>query len=193
MTTYKMIRVPGTSLEIETLDQANMLEGNHTRAPEWMIKMDDLLVSEVEVEDDDGKSKTYCELFGWHAETNRNSSGARSSQRYTTAAIQHSNVTVIIAAGSFFPILEQKQNKGEPIEKIRIVRLAHIRETKRRLQQITFGQCYIVSIKQKLDQIFVEFEVANRENKSCLYDNDGNPKGSTVTGFDYISNAEAQQ
>lgn len=192
MLQYKMVKVPGSrsNLEIATVETPEYDEATYTRAPEWMIKMDELLNSAVEVEDTDGKGNFYCELFGWHAETARTTTGARTSQLYTTAAIRHSNVSVIIPTGMFYPNLEQKQNKGEPIEKMKIVRLAHVRDVKKRLQEVTFETCYIQSIKQQLDRLILDIAVSTRENKIFLYDEKGNAKGQTVTGFDFITNVE---
>lgn len=189
MLQYKMVKVPNSrsGLEIATVETPEYDEATYTRTPEWMIRMDKILNSQITV-DDGESSRNYCELFGWHAETGRTTVGARSSQRFTSAAVRHSNVSIIVPAGSFFPILETYQNLGKVIKQVRILRLAHMLETKKRMQQVTFGLCYIQSIKQQLDRLIIDLEVAERENKIFLYNEDGTAKGQTVSQFDYISN-----
>ncbi len=72
---------------------------NNVTTPEWMISIDKFLTSNVE------GYETYTELFGWFAEQARLTKGNTATQLFSTSAVQHSNIMVVIPNGMYLPLL----------------------------------------------------------------------------------------
>lgn len=184
---YTIVELPGkTRLKIATTDVARVgKEGEElteVKSPEWMIKMDDLLESDVEDFND------YAELFGWHAESSRFTTGDISNSLFTSATLRHSDLTVLIPNGGFSAKLESKMNLGDPIQELTIVRLGNIRATKVKLQTVVYTICRIQSFQQQLDRLFLQMTVTTKENTIFVFDIDGQNKGQVVSRVDYSRN-----
>lgn len=152
---------------------------NNVSTPEWMIKIDDLLSSTIE------KFEGFADLYGWHAEQARLTKGSPASQLYSTAAVQHSNVLIVLPAGIYIPTLETKMNTGANIALIKIVRLANVGDLKVSLQEIEYTNCKIDSMEQQLDEVIISFRPEARQNTIIKYAQDGSKKGQAVSKFDY--------
>lgn len=176
---YKLISIPGKKLIIPVIDDDSPDGSTSVKSPEWMIKMDEILSSNV-----DGYDK-YGELFGWYAESSRFSSGDISNQHMSSATLKHSDLVVFIPCAGYAADLETKMNTGTPIEELTIVRLGNVKSAKVALQSIKYTICRIQSFQQQLDRLFLHFNVTTRENTIFVYDADGNNTGQSVSSVDY--------
>ena len=153
-------------------------------SPEWMIKIDDLLTSTI-----DG-FEGYCELYGWFAEQARLTKGNTVGQLFSTSAVQHSNILVVVPNGMYLPLLETKMNSGSNISMVRIVRLSNITDYLLPVQEIEYQNCKVDSIQQKLDEIILSIRPETRTNIVTQYGQDGGKLGQNVSRFDYTKGAE---
>ena len=152
---------------------------NNVSTPEWMIKIDDLLSSTIE------KFEGFADLYGWHAEQARLTKGRLANQLFSTAAVQHSNVLIVLPLGIYIPMLETKMNSGGNIALIKIVRLANVGDLKVSLQEVEYTNCKIDSMEQQLDEVIISFRPEARQNTIIKYAQDGSKKGQAVSKFDY--------
>lgn len=161
----------------------NIKHTNNVSTPEWMIQIDDLLSSTIE------NFEGFADLLGWHAEQARLTKGRTANQLFSTAAVQHSNVLIVLPAGIYIPTLETKMNSGANIALIKIVRLANIGDLKVSLQEIEYTNCKIDSMEQHLDEIVISFRPETRQNTIFKYKQDGTKEGQAVSKYDYTTGA----
>lgn len=166
---------------IATTDTSTPEDGG-VKSPEWMIKIGDLLTSEVEDFND------YCELFGWYGESSRLTTGDISNQLFTSATLKHSDLIVILPNGGYGAQLESKMNLGIPLPIVQIVRLGNIKSTKVKLQVVDFTLCRIQSFQQQLDRLIVSLSISSKTNTVYVYDINGTNKGQMVSRVDYAKN-----
>jgi hypothetical protein len=179
---YIITEVPGPkNLKIATTDTFTT-DDRGVRSPEWMVKIDDLLISEV------AEFNDYCELFGWYAESSRLTTGDISGQLFTSSTLKHSDVVLLIPNGGHGAQLETKMNIGMPLENVVIVRLGHIQNLKVKLQTIEYGHCRIQSFQQQLDRLYLFISPTTRTNTVFVYGNDGTNKGQMVSKVNYAQN-----
>lgn len=180
-TQYGHVSLTGDrSINIPVVDP-KIQHTNSITTPEWMISIDNLLSSNV-----DGY-ETYAELFGWFAEQARLTKGSTASQLFSTAAVQHSNVLIVIPNGMYLPQMEVVMNSGANISTVKIVRLANITDLKVPLQEVEYTNCKIDSIQQQLDEIIISIRPETRMNTVIQYGQDGGKLGQNVSYFDYVS------
>ncbi len=179
---YTITELPGkTKIRIATTDVSTP-DDRGVKSPEWMIKIDDMLQSEVENFND------YCELFGWYGESSRLTTGDISNQLFTSATLKHSDLVVMIPNGSHAAQLESKMNLGVPLDLVQVVRLGNIKSTKVKLQVIDYTNCWIQSFQQQLDRLVLFLSISAKTNTVFVYDINGNNKGQMVSKVDYAKN-----
>jgi hypothetical protein len=179
---YTIAEIPGMSrIKIATTDTTSPDERG-VRSPEWMVKIDDLLGSNVD------DFKDYAELFGWYGESSRLTTGDIGNQLFTSATLKHSDLVLLIPNGGHAAQLESKMNLGVPLSIVQIVRLGHIKATKVKLQMIDYGLCRVQSFQQQLDRLVLFLGISSKTNTVYVYDNDGNNKGQMVSRADYSKN-----
>ena len=181
---YTIIDHPGKSkFRIATTDINDPNEvTTGVKSPEWMVRMDDLLASDVDDYDD------HAELFGWFAESSRFTTGDISNSLFTSATLKHSDLVVLIPNGGFAATLETRMNTGTQIEALKIVRLGNIKATKVKLQTIEYAVCRIQSFQQQLDRLIMQLSVSSKVNTLYVYDNEGVNQGQVVSSVDYSRN-----
>ncbi len=181
---YTIIDLPGKSkFRIATTDTHNPEDpAGGVKSPEWMIKMDNLLASDVD------SYEHYAELFGWFAESSRFTTGDISNSLFTSATLKHSDLIVLIPNGGYSALLETRMNTGVPITMLKIVRLGNIKSTKVKLQKIVYEVCRIQSFQQQLDRLILQMSVSVKTNTLYVYDNDGLNQGQVVSSVDYSRN-----
>jgi len=181
---YTIIELPGKSkFRLATTDTNNPLENpGGVKSPEWMIQMDDVLASDVDSYND------YAELFGWHAESSRFTTGDISNSLFTSATLKHSDLIVMIPNAGYSAVLETRMNTGTPVELLTIVRLGNIKALKVKLQTIVYNICRIQSFQQQLDRLILQMGVTSKVNTIFVYDQDGQNQGQVVSSVDYSKN-----
>lgn len=180
---YKIIELPGKSkFRIATTDvDAPEDNPDGVKSPEWMIKIDDLMKSDVDGFND------HCELFGWHGESSRFTTGDISNNLFTSATLKHSDLVILIPNGGYAATLETNMNTGVPINPT-IVRLGNIKATKVMIQKIDYTNCFIQSFQQQLDRLILRLSVTTKTNTIFVYDNTGQNQGQVVSTVDYSKN-----
>jgi hypothetical protein len=162
------------------------LRGNAAKVttPEWMVKIDDKLSSNVDGFND------HAELYGFYGESGRATAESAGGELFTSATLKHSDVTIIIPNGFYAPVLENLMNKGNTIALIKVVRLGHVTELKP-LQTIEFGNCKIQNFRQELDKLVITFRIETRKHTNFQFDQEGESKGQNVIDVDYTKNTIA--
>jgi hypothetical protein len=150
------------------------------RSPEWMIKIDKLLSSNL------GGFEDYSELFGWNEESSRFTPGNLSNQLLGSATLKHSGLTILVSNGGHSAHIELKMNRGIPLDLIEIVRLGNIHDNKVKLQVLEYTKCWIQSFQQELDRIIVTLSISKKKNTVFVYDQTGANKGQIVSEVDYV-------
>jgi hypothetical protein len=172
--------LPGKkNIKMATTDQT-VPEDITVRSPEWMIKIDALLSSNLEGFED------YAELFGWNEESSRFTPGNLSNQLLSSATLKHSGLTILISNGGHSANIELKMNRGIPLDLIEIVRLGNIKDVKVKLQVLEYSACWIQTFQQELDRIIVSCSISKKKNTIYVYDNSGASKGQIVSEVDYV-------
>lgn len=181
---YKIVELPGRSkFSIATTDVDNPEDNpDGVKSPEWMIKIDELTKSDV-----DGFNG-HSELFGWHGESSRFTTGDISNSLFTSATLKHSDLVILIPNGGYSATLETNMNTGTPIKTLTIVRLGNIKATKVIMQQIDYTNCFIQTFQQQLDRIILRLTVTTKTNTIFVYDNTGQNQGQVVSTVDYSKN-----
>lgn len=179
---YTVIGIPGKSkFQIATTDVATPGETG-VKSPEWMIKIEDLVSSEVDDFND------HCELFGWYGESSRLTTGDISNTMNSSATLRHSDLVLFIPNGGHGAQLETKMNLGTPLAQVKIVRLGNVKAAKVKMQEIEFTTCRIQSIQQQLDRLYVFLSVGTKTNTVYVFGADGSQKGQMVSKVNYIKN-----
>ncbi|RZI45141.1 hypothetical protein [Candidatus Finniella inopinata] len=149
------------------------------RSPEWMVKIDDIMKSNVDGFED------HAELFRWVGSSKRKTTSDFGNNLFTSATLYHSLVEIEIANGEFAPALETKMNKGEHLELMTIVRLGNAKDLKVKFQTIAFGNCRIEGFEQAGDRLILQLYVTTKENTVIPIGQDGAPGGNSVSKVDY--------
>ena len=181
---YTIIELPGKSkFRIATTDiNQPDAEVKGVKAPEWMVKMDDLMKSEVADFND------HAELFGWYAESSRFTTGDISNNLFTSATLKHSDLILLLPNGGYSAQLETRMNTGTEVDSLTIVRLGNIKALKVKLQTIVYTNCRIQTFQQQLDRLILQLSVTTKENTIFVYDVNGESKGQVVSKVDYSKN-----
>ncbi|MDR0631110.1 MAG: hypothetical protein LBF66_00870 [Holosporales bacterium] len=177
---YVITDLPGKKpVKMATTDVAP-LDDITVRSPEWMIKIDDLLSSNLSGFED------YSEIFGWNEESSRFTPGNLSNQLLGSATLKHSGLTVLISNGGHSAQIELKMNRGIPLDLIEIVRLGNIQDSKVKLQILEYHTCWIQSFQQQLDRVIVTVSISIKKNTVYVFDNSGANTGQMVSEVNYI-------
>ncbi|MDP3371293.1 MAG: hypothetical protein Q8S21_00125 [Candidatus Paracaedibacteraceae bacterium] len=193
MANFSLIKIPGRSkLRIPVVNTA--AQGAHSdsdsdainftssKSPEWMIQIDNFLSSTV------SGYENYAELFGWYGESSRYTSGNVSSQLFTSATLQHTDLVIIIPNGGYATTLESLMNTGTSINQVTITRLGKINSMVVTLQTLVYTTCRIQRFNQQLDQLVVEMSILAKSNTVYVYGQDGQSQGQMVSSVDYSQN-----
>lgn len=171
------------NLFVPTLRQSNQPT---QRAPEWMVEIPDITKSNVADFD------TYAELFDWHAEYSRHTLGHTGNEMFTSAAIEHTEVSLLIPAGTYTAKVRQKLNNGAVNATITIVRLGNLTDLKKPLQKITYTNCIFTRVGQKFDYFGVAFRFTKvKEENFEMGQEDEAAAGNNVCEVDYAKSTLA--
>jgi hypothetical protein len=177
---YTITDIPGKKqIKMATTDVTEH-DDITVRSPEWMVKIDNLLSSNL-----DGY-RDFCEIFGWNEESSRFTPGNLSNQLLGSATLKHSGLMILIPNGGHSAQIELKMNRGIPLDLIEIVRLGNIQDSKVKLQVLDYTTCWIQSFQQQLDRVIVTVSVSIKKNTIFVYDNSGTNTGQMVSEVNYI-------
>ena len=180
---YQIINLPGKrDVRIATVDTSDRGDTPAVKSPEWMVKIDGLMQSSV------AGFKDYVELFGWYAESSRYTSPDISGPLFTSSALRHSDLVLVIPYGGYCAQLESNMNLGVAISNLNIVRLGNIGQMKVVIQLIEYKTCKIQSCQQQLDRMILHVMIGSKTNTVYVYGQDGQSQGQMVSQVDYINN-----
>lgn len=178
-TTDTTLQLGGDRVSIPMIDPKLRMD-NQVTTPEWMVSMDDLLMSTIT------GYETFSELFGWHAEHSRETRGNVSGDLVSNASVRQSDVIVIVKMGLYIPKLDNLMVSGKVLDMITIIRLGNYEDKKLPIQTIEFSACQISKIEQRLDKAVITFRPVKRTNTITQYDQvEGKKLGQTVSEYDY--------
>jgi len=157
---------------------------NNVRSPEWLLKIDDLLESNID------EFKDHCELLKFESQASRETSGNAGGQLFKIANMQHSDVVLTIPNGSYVAKLENKMNQGQPLQLVSIVHLGNINNTKVKMQVIDHENCWIQKMQplHDSDSVMFSIKIRSKVNTIYVYDHDGVNKGQMVSSANYAAN-----
>jgi hypothetical protein len=178
---YTITDLPGRkNIKMATTDKVGSSDDITVRSPEWIIKIDNLLSSNL------AEFERYAELFGWDEESSRFTPGNLSNQLLSSASLKHSGLTILIANGGHSPNIELKMNRGIPINLIEIIRLGNINDVKIKLQVLEYKTCWVQSFQQELDRVIITLSISKKKNTMYVYDKNGGNRGQMVSEVDYV-------
>ncbi len=175
----RVVRLGNVALAVPVLAQ----NGNSTiRAPEWMVEIKDITKSNVADFD------TYAELFDFHWEYSRHTLGHPGNEMFTSAAIEHTEVSILIPAGTYTAILRQKLNNGTVIPEITIIRLGNMTDLKKPLQKTTYSNCIFTRASQSYDYFAIAFRFTKvKEENFEFKQEDEGAGGTNAAEIDYAA------
>ena len=150
------------------------------KSPEWVVEIPDVTKSTIE------GFETYAELFDWHAEYSRHTLGHPGNEMFTSAAIEHTEVSLLIPAGTYTALIRQKLNNGAVIATVTIKRLGNMTDLKKPLQTLTYSNCIFTRASQSGDYFAVAFRfVKVHEENVEISQTDESAGGNNVCDVDY--------
>lgn len=175
---FQLVDLPGKGeFRVATTNTSND-DSIAIRSPEWMVKIDDLTLSDIE------GFQNYVELFGWQGESTCLSGNAN----FSSSTLAHTDLVLIIPFGTHSARIETKMNRCEILDTIQIVRLGNVKDTKVLLQQLEFNMCKIQRCQQQLDRMIVHVKISIKTNIIFAYDQLGLCTGQVVSKTDYLKN-----
>jgi hypothetical protein len=109
-------------------------------------------------------SITPIRLYGWYAESERETGTEVGNRLFTSACIKHSELVIVILNGAHLAKLENFLHGGELIHEVTITRLIklHGLPIPVPIQTNTFGDCFISGVQQYLDYIIVKIRIETK-------------------------------
>jgi hypothetical protein len=152
-----------------------------SKAPDWIVEIKgDLTKGNLE------GFETFTELFDFHFEYSRETSGHVGNEMVTSAGIQHSDVSLLIPAGTFSAKIRQALNNGQNIVSIKIHRLGNITDLKKPLQTLEFQNCLLTKGMQSRDFLVVGFRFIKIIETNIEFSQmDESQSGQNVCEVDY--------
>ena len=159
-----------------------------TYSPTWMIRMDEIFSSTIEVQDDDAKDK-FTTCFGFKMAAKRQVSGYRLTQNYSNSRVHHSRIWFIAPLDKSTPSLFIKLHDGTIIKKTTIVRMMNIgAEFNKLAWKATFDSSHLEHVEIIRDYVLIALSVSAGEQKIFKYKVDGTLEGQAVSSYDYATN-----
>jgi hypothetical protein len=195
---YEILEVPGSSgLKIAVIPAMNHNEtdeGTDVRRSEWTFSFVEfssglLAIAESAIMSflNPGSS---MEIFGWHAETTRETGADVGHQLFTSASIRHSELTIVALVNQTFASFENKMATGTPIKTALIIRTTRMfgLPIDTPIQINTFNDCYITSVQQYLDYMIIKMRISSKSVKCIAFRQDGFPMGIGFFEVDFEQN-----
>ncbi|MDR0631062.1 MAG: hypothetical protein LBF66_00625 [Holosporales bacterium] len=177
---YELLDIPGLdNLKIAITPKMRRESGDDTgvRTREWTLTMDMIFIPAL-----------FIELFGWYAESERETGTDVGNQLFTSSSIKHSELVVVIPCGRHLATLENKLAGGEKISKVVITRFIRMGLFIELPIQITiFRGCYITMVQQYLDYLIVRLRISKKTVICTAFDQEGFPSGVGMFNVSFIA------
>ncbi|MDR1208351.1 MAG: hypothetical protein LBJ89_03290 [Holosporales bacterium] len=179
---YELLDIPGLDnlkIAITPKMRRNESDDSGVRTREWTLTMDTVFLP-----------TTFIELFGWYAESERETGTDVGNQLFTSSSIKHSELVVVIPCGKHLADLENMLASGELISNVIITRFIRIGIfIELPIQINTFRGCYITMVQQYLDYLIVRLRISKKTVVCTAFDQDGFPSGVGLFNVSFISGA----
>ncbi|CAO4836273.1 MAG: hypothetical protein NEHIOOID_01382 [Holosporales bacterium] len=170
----------------DILFQSDMDAGTYT--PTWMLCMDEIFSSTIEVDGEDTKDK-FTACFGFKMFARRQISGHRLTQNYANSRVHHSRLWFVVPLEKSTPSLFIKLHDGTIIKKTTIVRMLNIGgEFNKRAWKASFDNAHLEHVEIIRDYVLIALSVAAGEQTVFKYKVDGTLEGQAVSSYDYMTN-----
>lgn len=170
----------------DILFQSDMDSGTYT--PTWMLSMDEIFSSTIEVDGESAKDK-FTACFGFKMFARRQISGHRLTQNYANARVNHSRLWFVVPLERSTPSLFIKLHDGTIIEKTTIVRMMNIGgEFNKRAWKASFDNAHLEHVEIIRDYVLIALSVAAGEQTVFQYNVKGTLEGQAVSSYDYMTN-----
>ncbi|MDR1597473.1 MAG: hypothetical protein LBR89_00850 [Holosporales bacterium] len=179
---YDLLEVPGsdnlTIAVISAMHHGEQGEDTGARLCEWTIIMDLMFPPLMSIQ-----------LYGWYAESERETGPDVGNQLFTSSSLKHSELVVVIPCGMHLATLECRLAAGKEVSKVIIMR--NIKTggplpIDLPIQTIIFGHCYITKVQQYLDYIIVSLKIGTKMVICTAFDQEGMPSGVGVYDVSFV-------
>ncbi|MBP9752573.1 MAG: hypothetical protein KBD31_02020 [Proteobacteria bacterium] len=170
----------------DILFQSDVDSGTYT--PTWMLRLDEIFESTIEVQDDDAKDK-FTPCFGFKMATRRQISGNRLTQNYASSRVHQSRIWFVVPLDQSTPSLFIKLHDGTIITKTSLVRMMNIGSLFNKVSwKATFEDSHLEHVEIIRDYVLIALSVGTGEQKVFKYKADGALEGQAVSSYDYMTN-----
>jgi hypothetical protein len=177
---YELLDIPGLdNLKIAITPKMRREEGDDSgvRTREWTLTMDSLFLP-----------TTFIELFGWYAESERETGTDVGNQLFTSSSIKHSELVVVIPCGKHLANLENMLASGELMSNVVITRFIRIGLfVELPIQINTFKDCYVTMVQQYLDYLIVHLRISKKTVVCTAFDQQGYPSGVGMFNVSFVA------
>lgn len=195
---YEMLEIPGEEgfkvLVVSRSTSHSTYNEEGSKSPWWGISMKcedkEILTSTVETDskktrrDKTIKYENFAELYGFHISSFRYTLSDQANQLYTSSAIMHEDVVVIIPNAGYGINIENAMNVGNLINEVHIICYGWFKGTLDISQSVKFLNCYIITVTHDLDRLIVRFRAHAKVYTYFHWTQDGKPEGQTACVLD---------
>lgn len=168
---YELMSVPGEKdLQIAVVPSAyRKPQDNGSHYVDWTFTADLIFFP-----------KLFVDLYGWYSESARDTGMDVAHHLYTSGAIKHTELIVVIPNGQHLTTFENKLVRGQLISKVVITRLIKVGMPLGLpvpIQVNTYEDCFVTGVQQILDCIMVRFRIRKKQVACTPYSRKGVPSG----------------
>lgn len=195
---YEMLEVPGEEgFQVLTLSRSTShltYSEEGSKSPAWGVSMKcedkEILSSTVATDskqqrrDKNIKYENFAELYGFHVSSFRYTLSDQANQLYTSSAIMHEDVVIVIPNAGYAINIENAMNAGNLINEVHLICYGWFKGALDISQSVKFLNCYIVTVTHDLDRLIVRFRANSKVHTYYNWKQDGTPNGQTVCVLD---------
>lgn len=163
---YDLLDIPGLEdfkiAVIPAMNRSETDEDTGVRFCEWTLTMDKIFAPHM-----------FIELYGWYAESERETGTDVGNQLFTSSSIKHSELIVVIPCGKHLADLDNKLAHGSLISYVVISHLIKLNGKTIPIQVNTFEKCFITGVQQYLDYLIVRMRIHKKTVICTAFDQKG--------------------
>lgn len=170
---YELLSVPGLNdLQIAVIPsflRSQQRDDVGTRYLTWTFSADSIFLP-----------KAFVELYGWYAESSRETGTDVANQLFTDCTLRHSELVVVIPNGKHLATFENFLFAGEPLKTVVLTHLIKIglpRGVPVPTQVISFKDSFVTGVQQCLDCLILRFRVQKKMVECTTFNQEGRPSG----------------
>ena len=161
--------------------------------PEWFVAMDKLLSSFAKGEPKDAEMNLAesAPCLGWKIIAARQTKASAASQLFSTSAVQHSNVVIVLPSDVYIPTLKNKMYMGVNIEKVTICRFGNYGgdDPVLPVHRVRFTNCKIETMEstEDNDKYVLTLRPDTMAEKIFQREQTGGMKGVNETTWNFVT------